>query len=101
MAWYNKRKLCEHCREKKTRSDFEGVPTCGACKIKLLIEREKIHACPVDGADMCKEDVSGIIIDRCPACGGIWLDAEELDHIKKIAGDEKLATGLVVGMVIG
>jgi len=27
---------------------------------------------------------SGIIIDRCTSCGGIWLDAGELEHIQMV-----------------
>ena len=41
-----------------------------------------------------------IIIDRCPGCSGIWLDADELEAIKKAAGDEALGAGMVLGMVI-
>ena len=35
-----------------------------------------------------------IEIDECPACGGIWLDAEELEGIRSLfkdAGDEAAA----------
>jgi Zn-finger nucleic acid-binding protein len=28
-----------------------------------------------------------IDVDHCPQCGGIWLDADELAHIRRVAAD--------------
>lgn len=28
---------------------------------------------------------SGVIIDKCPDCGGIWLDKDELEHVQILA----------------
>ena len=38
-------------------------------------------ACPVDGAPLVMTDRSGIEIDYCPTCRGVWLDRGELDKI--------------------
>ena len=38
-------------------------------------------ACPVDGATLVMSDRSGIEIDYCPTCRGVWLDRGELDKI--------------------
>lgn len=38
-------------------------------------------ACPVDGAALVMSERSGIEIDYCPACRGVWLDRGELDKI--------------------
>lgn len=38
-------------------------------------------ACPVDGAALVMSDRSGIEIDFCPTCRGVWLDRGELDKI--------------------
>ncbi|MCY7272128.1 MAG: zf-TFIIB domain-containing protein [Sphingomonas bacterium] len=38
-------------------------------------------ACPVDGAPLTMSERSGIEIDYCPTCRGVWLDRGELDKI--------------------
>lgn len=37
--------------------------------------------CPTDGAILVMSDRSGIEIDYCPTCRGVWLDRGELDKI--------------------
>ena len=37
--------------------------------------------CPTDGALLVMTDRSGIEIDYCPQCRGVWLDRGELDKI--------------------
>ncbi len=37
--------------------------------------------CPVDNAVLVLADKSGIEIDYCPTCRGVWLDRGELDKI--------------------
>ena len=37
--------------------------------------------CPIDGADLVMTDRSGVEIDYCPKCRGVWLDRGELDKI--------------------
>lgn len=37
--------------------------------------------CPIDGEVLVVADRSGIEIDYCPKCRGIWLDRGELDKI--------------------
>ena len=38
-------------------------------------------ACPVDGTTLLMSERSGIEIDYCPSCRGVWLDRGELDKI--------------------
>ena len=38
-------------------------------------------ACPVDGTTLVMSERSGIEIDYCPQCRGVWLDRGELDKI--------------------
>ena len=38
-------------------------------------------SCPVDGATLIMSERSGIEIDYCPTCRGVWLDRGELDKI--------------------
>lgn len=37
--------------------------------------------CPIDGATLVIADRSGVEIDYCPECRGVWLDRGELDKI--------------------
>ena len=37
--------------------------------------------CPVDGSTLVMSERSGIEIDYCPQCRGVWLDRGELDKI--------------------
>jgi uncharacterized protein len=38
-------------------------------------------ACPIDGTALVMSERSGIEIDYCPSCRGVWLDRGELDKI--------------------
>lgn len=96
MNWFKKKKTCVHCNKNKTRRDFENQPTCGECQTKILINREPSRTCPVDGATLLKEHNNEIIIDRCPECKGVWLDAGEIEAIKDAAKQEGLAVGIAV-----
>ena len=37
--------------------------------------------CPIDDAQLVMSERSGIEIDYCPQCRGVWLDRGELDKI--------------------
>jgi Zn-finger nucleic acid-binding protein len=37
--------------------------------------------CPVDGTTLLMSERSGIEIDYCPQCRGVWLDRGELDKL--------------------
>ena len=43
--------------------------------------------CPVDGETLVMTDRSGVEIDYCPKCRGVWLDRGELDKIIERAAD--------------
>lgn len=42
--------------------------------------------CPVDGEILIIAERSGVEIDYCPKCRGVWLDRGELDKIIERAG---------------
>ncbi|KAA0976611.1 hypothetical protein FQ154_10620 [Paeniglutamicibacter gangotriensis] len=37
--------------------------------------------CPTDGSTLVMSERSGVEIDYCPQCRGVWLDRGELDKI--------------------
>ena len=42
--------------------------------------------CPVDGSELRMADRSGVEIDYCPKCRGVWLDRGELDKVIERSG---------------
>lgn len=70
---------CVRCGKRRTRMEFEGVPTCMDCELKLKAGREETLRCHHDGAEMRKEVIQNVIVDRCPGCGGVWFDGGELE----------------------
>jgi Zn-finger nucleic acid-binding protein len=57
-------------------------------------QRERAHAaaieaerkthymkCPKDGYDLNSSEYHGVQIETCPHCGGMWLDAGELEAV--------------------
>lgn len=42
--------------------------------------------CPLDGETLVIAERSGIEIDYCPKCRGVWLDRGELDKIIERSG---------------
>jgi len=76
---------CARCG-RKTRNEVDGKATCVDCEqeMQLLVEAEgeTRRGCPVDGAEMSKEIAHMIVIDKCPKCGGVWLDGGELERLK-------------------
>jgi uncharacterized protein len=60
----------------------------------LRKQRERAHAaaveaerkshfmkCPKDGYDLSTSEYHGVQIESCPHCGGVWLDAGELESV--------------------
>lgn len=46
-------------------------------------------SCPKDGDTMSRITLGEVSIDRCPSCGGVWLDKGELEAIRSAAIDHK------------
>lgn len=44
--------------------------------------------CPTDGSVLVMSERSGVEIDYCPTCRGVWLDRGELDKILERAARE-------------
>ena len=77
---------CVRCGERRTRETYEGLPTCEGCQqamaAKLKAESEAGRSCPMDGSPMTKEIVHNVVLDRCPSCGGMWLDGGEMELLR-------------------
>ena len=95
---------CVRCGAQRTRQTYEGLPTCEACQssleAKLRASEESARPCPNDGETMKKDVVENVVIDRCPRCGGVWLDGGELELIKG-AIETGVADDVTRGLVRG
>lgn len=76
----------------------EGNLFCPQCWPKLDLKNEPKRKCPVDGSEMQKRLVMGLVlIDTCSACRGTWFDKDELEVIKKRWKDESWNKGYFLG----
>ena len=41
--------------------------------------------CPKCGSDLAERDMEHVKVDTCPNCGGVWLDAGELNLVRATA----------------
>lgn len=77
---------CARCGAKRTREEYQGLPTCKSCRVvlekKLEAAKEEVRSCPIDGERLMKEIVMSVIVDRCPSCHGVWLDGGELEQLE-------------------
>jgi hypothetical protein len=77
---------CSRCGKTRTRHTYQGLPTCESCEqaleARMRAAREERRNCPRDGSEMTKEVALAVILDRCPTCKGVWLDAGELEQIR-------------------
>lgn len=91
-------KKCARCG-KRTRDEFQNQPTCDACKSEMQLaiaeSSEAKRNCPADGTLLQKQVAYSVIIDKCPTCGGVWLDSGELERI-----DNDVITDIVIGMSV-
>ncbi len=77
---------CSRCGKTRTRRTYQGLPTCESCEqsleARMRAAKEERRGCPRDGSEMAKELALLVVIDRCPTCKGVWLDAGELEQIR-------------------
>jgi len=70
---------CERCST-PTGKTQDGRVLCDNCAKQTDAHHEIVRArtlhCPIDGAKMEKTVEHRIVVDRCPACGGVWLGGE-------------------------
>ena len=73
------------------RMEFERRKKTEEEKHRKLHEEERnklkeLHymRCPKCGMELIGIDYKGIEVDKCSECGGIWLDAGELEAVSKL-----------------
>ena len=51
---------------------------------KASERKQSLMKCPKDGGDLKEQSIGNVKVDVCPECGGMWLDAGELDLLKQV-----------------
>jgi uncharacterized protein len=77
--------------ENFARIEFRRKKKAEEEKQREIAEEEKkklkeLHymKCPKCGMELIEIDYKGMKVDKCSGCGGIWLDAGELEAISKV-----------------
>lgn len=76
-------------RRAKEESYFEKKNREALERLKKKKDEEKPRLSPITGTPMLQEVLNGVVIDRCPDSGGIWLDAGELEELIEAAKSEE------------
>lgn len=54
---------------------------------------DKPRPSPITGEPMLREVLHGVVIDRCPTSGGVWLDQGELEQLLQMNTESLKAGG--------
>jgi uncharacterized protein len=83
-VWDDRKKALEeeyfHRKEKEAIEKMRAQ--VAAEEAARLAEEAAIH-CPKCDGKLVEISYEGVQIDRCEKCNGVWLDAGELEHLKK------------------
>jgi Na+-translocating ferredoxin:NAD+ oxidoreductase RNF subunit RnfB len=66
------------------RKDLELIAELRAKRDADRAAGAATRKCPVDGTVLEAREFHGVIVDTCPSCAGVWLDAGELDALMKV-----------------
>jgi len=72
---------CSSCGKPTVFAKGSRGEICANCAPAPIEEAERPRTCPVDGTSMVSNRRSDVIVDQCPSCHGVWLDANELELI--------------------
>ena len=79
-AFDDRRKALEdeyfHRKEKETLEKLRA-------KLAADAQAASLPACPKCDGKLVETEFEDIHLDRCANCGGVWLDAGELEHLTK------------------
>jgi hypothetical protein len=79
----------EHFKFEELTYGADAYGLCAECYAALDPDKEPLRMCPHDGQQMDKEILfSRVLIDKCPACDGMWLDGGELEVMKTMLAQE-------------
>ena len=74
----------EAMKNAKEGSYFEKKNKEALERLKQKKDEAKPRLSPITGEPLVEEVLHGVVIDRCPTSGGIWLDAGELEELAEV-----------------
>ncbi len=92
---------CSRCQTRRTRNRYRGEIVCTPCQMELEAAAEPRMTCPKCGATMTKQIQQSVVYDKCPDCGGVWLDKQELESLAAMAAASGQVSGQAAGMILG
>ena len=97
--------ICPRCKKNCTSDSFVAVSensmVCRTCAAQLKATREDSRFCPIDGESMEKQVLEFVLIDKCPSCGGVWLDEGELEIIRDTIRNDASRLAFILGWLAG
>ena len=79
----------DEMRRAKEESYFDKKNREALERLAKKKDEEAPRPSPITGEPMVQEVLNGVVIDRCPQSGGIWLDAGELEELIEAALSEE------------
>jgi len=78
---------CSRCGRELAGDELGSLedpkPLCEDCRREVEFSEDEERLCPVDQTQLEKEEYRTVILDRCPVCGGVWLDDGQLAAIER------------------
>jgi uncharacterized C2H2 Zn-finger protein len=78
---------------------IKQLKTSAEVEAKLAERQSHFMKCPRCGADLKVEHYSGIEVERCPECGGIWFDEDEAARLVDVNAAKGVGGGLFRAIV--
>ena len=96
---------CVRCRKKFKFEDLhlgpDGFSICEPCEGKIALATEAKRRCPVDGSEMDKRMVAGVVLlDKCLSCGGVWFDDDELRIVNTLVKEREFQKAMALAMLM-
>lgn len=91
-SWDDRRRAAEE-------SYFEKQNRLAIERLKSRAPEQQVRKSPITGEPMEQLTVMGVLVDRCPTSGGIWLDAGELEQIIEAAKQSESQEGWLSGFL--
>lgn len=70
---------------------LKSAKSSAEIEARLAERRSHFMKCPRCGADLRMEHYSGIEVERCPECHGIWFDAHEAERLVEVNASRGVA----------
>jgi hypothetical protein len=95
---------CIRCRNyfkfEQLETGPDGFGVCAPCGLKISGADEPKRLCPVDGIEMDKAFIRNVVlVDRCPACKGVWFDGDELEIVERGMRADGFADLMLISLI--